>query len=117
MELLPSDKLSANEIAAAKLVKFTEYNPQSQPKIEWPAAFPVIRSYLDQLMRGEGLAPARTSAIDKVLASAEQQTGAARGRVLTALAAEVDRDVAGAKDSARVRTMVAEIRRLAAVSK
>ena len=117
LELQPSDKLSANEIAAAKLVRFTEYNPQSQPRIEWPAAFPVIRSYLDQLVRGEGLAPARTTAIDRVLTSAEQQTGAARGRVLTALAAEVDRDVAGAKDAPRVRAMVAEIRRLAAVSR
>ena len=60
LELPPSDKLSANELAAAKLVKFTEYNPQSQPQIVWPAAFPVIRSYLDQLGRNNGLAAART---------------------------------------------------------
>ena len=31
MELTPSAQLSANEIAAAKLVKMTQYNPQSQP--------------------------------------------------------------------------------------
>ena len=37
MELTPSDKISANEIAAAKLVTFKQYKPQSQPKIEWPA--------------------------------------------------------------------------------
>ena len=55
LELLPSDKLSANELAAAKLVRFTEYNPQSQPHIVWPAAFPVVRSYLDQLVRDNGL--------------------------------------------------------------
>jgi hypothetical protein len=36
---------------------------------------------------------------------------------LNALAAQVDRDVAGAKDQARVRTMAVEIRRLAAASK
>jgi hypothetical protein len=47
LELQPSDQLSANEIAAAKLVTMTEYNPQSQPKFVWPAAFPVVRSYLD----------------------------------------------------------------------
>src|SRR5205085_1694807 len=58
LELLPSDKLSANELAAAKLVRMTEYNPQSQPRIVWPAAFPVVRSYLDQLVRGNGLSSA-----------------------------------------------------------
>src|SRR2546423_14358779 len=34
LELIPSDKLSANEIAAAKLVTLKEYNPQSQPRSE-----------------------------------------------------------------------------------
>ena len=51
LELTPSANLSANEIAAAKLVQFVQYNPQSQPKMTWPAAFVVVRSYLDQLVR------------------------------------------------------------------
>jgi hypothetical protein len=117
LELLPSDKLSANELAAAKLVTFSEYNPQSQPKIEWPPAFPVIRSYLDQLVRGNGLPTERTTAIAKALVAAERQTGAARGTSLTALATQVAADVNGAKDAARVRAMASEISRLAAVSK
>jgi hypothetical protein len=116
-ELTPSPQLSENELAAAKLVKLEEYNPQSQPKLTWPAAFPVVRSYLDQLVRNEGLASDRTTAIAKALDAAEQQKGAARGASLTKLAAQVDRDVKGAKDSARVKTLAAEIRRLAAVSK
>src|SRR5687768_11785379 len=89
LELLPTDQLSANELAAAKLVRWEEYNPQSQPRIVWPAAFPVVRSYLDQLVRGNGLAPARTTAISNALAAAERQTGAARGRALSALATQV----------------------------
>jgi hypothetical protein len=117
LELLPTDKLSKNELAAAKLVKFTEYNPQSQPHIVWPAAFPVVRSYLDQLVRNNGLAAARTTAIGSALDAAEKQAGAARGAALTKLAADVDKDVSGAKDSARVKAMAAEIKRLAAVSK
>lgn len=117
LELQPSDKLSANEIAAAKLVRFEQYNPQSQPRMVWPAAFPVVRSYLDQLVRGNGLAAARTTAIGNALDAAEKLTGAARGTALTTLAGQVDKDVAGAKDGARVKTMAAEIRRLAAVSK
>jgi len=117
LELLPSDKLSANELAAAKLVRFTEYNPQSQPHIVWPAAFPVVRSYLDQLVRDNGLSSDRTTAIAKALDAAEKQTGAARGASLTKLAKSVDGDVAGAKDQARVKSLSAEIKRLAAASK
>jgi hypothetical protein len=117
LELLPSEQLSANELAAAKLVRMEEYNPQSQPRITWPAAFPVVRSYLDQLVRGNGLSSARTSAIDKALTAAEQQSGAARARALTTLAAQVDKDVAGAKDKVRVRKMAEEIRRLASASR
>lgn len=115
LELTPSAQLTANEIAAAKLVTFENYNPQSQPKMTWPAAFVVVRSYLDQLVRNEGLAAARTSAIDADLTAAEQQTGAARATALRALAVKVDADARGAKDAARVRTMAGEIRRLAAV--
>ena len=116
-ELLPSAHLSANEIAAAKLVTFTEYNPQSQPKMTWPPAFVVVRSYLDQLVRGNGLASGRTTAISSALDAAEKKSGASRRTALNALAVQVDRDVQGAKDGARVRTMAGEIRRLATASK
>jgi len=114
LELTPSEHLSANEIAAAKLVQWAEFNPQSQPKIVWPAAFPVVRSYLDQLVRNQGLAPARTTAIASALDAAEKQSGAARRQSLTRLATQVDADAAGAKDQARVKAMAQAIRDLAA---
>ncbi len=117
LELTPSAQLSANEIAAAKLVQFDAYNPQSQPKMTWPPAFVVVRSYLDQLVRNKGLAAERTTAIASALDMAEMKSGAARATDLTKLAQAVDKDVAGAKDGARVRTMAGEIRRLAAASK
>ena len=117
LELTPSDQLSANEIAAAKLVRFDAYNPQSQPKMTWPPAFVVVRSYLDQLVRHSGLAAERTAAISSALDLAEMKSGAARAAALNALAQQVDKDVAGAKDGDRVRTMASEIRRLAAASK
>jgi hypothetical protein len=116
-ELMPSAQLSANELAAAKLVTFQEYKPTSQPKLVWPPAFVVVRSYLDQLVRNNGLASDRTTAISTALDAAEQKSGATRAAALTALAKQVDGDVAGAKDGARVQAMSAEIRRLAAVSK
>ena len=117
LELTPSDKLSANEIAAAKLVVMQEFNPQSQPRIVWPAAFPVVRSYLDQLVRNGGLAAARTAAIGRALDAAEAQSGGARRSALTKLAAQVDADARGAADAPRVRTMAAAIRDLARASR
>jgi len=116
-ELTPSPQLSANEIAAAKLVTLKEYNPQSQPKLVWPAAFPVVRSYLDQLVRNDGLAADRTTAVSAALDAAEKKSGAARGAALTALAKKVDGYASGAKDAARVRMMSGAIKQLAAASK
>ncbi len=113
LELVPGPMLSANEIAAAKLVQWSEFNPQSQPTIVWPAAFPVVRSYLDQLVRNEGLSSARTSAIASALDAAETQGGAARRAALTALAGAVTRDASSAKDGAKVTAMAGAIRDLA----
>lgn len=117
LELRPTDQLSANEIAAAKLVRWAEFNPQTQLKIVWPAAFPVVRSYLDQLVRHNGLAPARTTAIGQALDAAERATGAARRSALETLAAQVDQDAAGAKDGERVKQMAAAMRDLAKATK
>lgn len=91
----------------------TEYNPQSQPRIEWPAAFPVIRSYLDQLTRNKGLSSERITQITTALAQAERQSGAARRAALEKLAGQVDGDAAGAGDPGRVRAAAAAIRVLA----
>lgn len=117
LELVPSEHLSANEIAAAKLVMMDEYNPQAQPRIVWPAAFPVVRSYLDQLARNDGLAGARRTAIAKSLDAAEKATPSARRTALQLLASQVDRDAAGAKDAPRVKAMAAAIRDLAKATK
>ncbi|MEO7042922.1 MAG: hypothetical protein ABI035_11730 [Gemmatimonadaceae bacterium] len=116
-ELMPSDQLSANEIAAAKLVHLTQYNPQSQPHIVWPAAFPVVRSYLDQLVRGNGLDASRTTAIANALDAAEGQTGSQRRVSLQKLAREVTGDVKGAQDQARVKAMAAAMSDLAKATK
>ena len=117
LELTPNDKLSKNEIEAAKLMRQAVYNPQSQTTFEWPPAFVVVRSYLDQLVRNQGLAPARTTAIAAALDAAEAKSGAARKSALTALATQVDADVKGAKDGQRVQWMSDAIKKLAAQTK
>ena len=113
-DLTPTDMLSQNEIDAAKLVHFDLLNPQDQPKIVWPAAFPVARAYVDQLVRGKGLAEARTTKIMADLDAAEKMAGAKRKAALTKLAASVDADAAKAADAVRVRLLAKAVRDLAA---
>ena len=115
--LKPTEFLSQNEIDAANLVHFDQLNAQDQPKIIWPAAFPVVRSYLDQLVRDNGLAAARTTAIGKSVDAAEKLSGAKRAAALNALAVQLDKDAAGAKEAAKVRSMAAATRDLAKASK
>ncbi|MEM7083968.1 MAG: DUF305 domain-containing protein [Pseudomonadota bacterium] len=55
-DLLPSEHLSANEIAAAKLADQGDvFNPQQQYKVTWPAEPAVAMAYMDQLMRENAL--------------------------------------------------------------
>jgi hypothetical protein len=112
-DLTPTDQLSQNEIDAAKLVHFKELNPQDQPKIVWPAAFPVVRSYLDQLARDNGLSADRRTKIGADLDAAEKLTGAKRKSALTKLAASIDKDVASSSDARRVRMTATAVRDLA----
>jgi hypothetical protein len=113
LELTPNEHLSQNEIDAAKLVRMQEYNPQAQPRLVWPAAFPVIRSYLDQLVRNGGLPETRTTAIASAIDAAERASGTARRDQLNRLATDLDRDAAGARDAERVRAMAVAVRALA----
>src|SRR5690606_39822506 len=97
----------------SKLVRFDEFNPQLQPRIEWPASFVVARAYVDQLERGRGLSADRIAAVRGALDRAEREGGEQRRATLTALAAELERDAAGSKDAARVRALTAVVRDLA----
>jgi hypothetical protein len=114
LELTPSDLLSENELAAAKLVRFDEFNPQSQQKITWPASFVVARAYLDQLARGKGLGEARVSAARASIDAAEKLSGAGRRSALNKLAASLERDARSAKDGAKVRALAAVVRKIGA---
>ncbi|HEX7091898.1 MAG TPA: hypothetical protein VF192_17405 [Longimicrobiales bacterium] len=111
-ELVPSEFLSANEIEAAKLVRFEEFNPQHQPRFEWPASFVVARAYVDQLERSRGLSADRIATVRGALDRAEGQSGEQRRAALRALAAELERDAARSSDAARVRALAGVVREL-----
>ncbi len=96
LALLPSDFLSAHEIAAAKLA-YTgqDFNPQQQFQVSWPHEPVVAHAYHDQLLRDGGLA-ARES--DRLTALLELTERALRnGEQDTALGAEL---MAAAEDMA-----------------
>lgn len=113
LEMTPTEFLTQNELDAAKLVRYEQLNPQTQPKIVWPAGFPVVKAYLDQLVRGTGLSARRTTAIAKSVENAEKLSGARQRTALNSLATQLTADVATAKDKKRVTAMAAAVRDLA----
>ena len=112
--LTPSEHLSQNEIDAARLVRVSDFNPQNQRKIEWPASFVVARAYVDQLTRSRGLSGTRSVAVARALDQAERLTGARRRAALTTLATQLDADAQRSGDAAKVRMLAAVVRDLAA---
>jgi hypothetical protein len=90
LELQPSEFLSQNELDAAKLVQIDEFNPQHQPRLHWPAAFVVARAYFDQLVRHDGLSPARTAEVARELDRLDGMAdGAAKRAALAEFATEL----------------------------
>ncbi len=122
LELLPSEYLTRNEIAAAALVAPDTFNAQQQRRIDWPARPVVARAYLDQLGRSETLAAERRLALSNLLdridrlATHGTRTDAALAAELSAAAAELDRDRAGgvARGRERIAALADTLTRLAA---
>lgn len=74
LALVPSEFLTANEIAAAKLAdQGAVFNPQQQFPVRWPAEPMVARAYLDQLARDAALAEPMAAELTQALDLAQQQ--------------------------------------------
>ncbi len=113
LKLVPTDQLSAHEIAAANLVQTALLNPQNQQKNVWPASAHVAHAFLDQLARNDGLAADRRDAIAQAIDAAEAQEGAARAKAYRALVPQVTKAMAGAKDKAKVGMLLGAVKQLA----
>ena len=113
-ELVPSEFLTENEIAAANTVTLDYLNAQGQPHYEWPATFVLARAYLDQLARGNGLPAEQIAEVREELAAAESASGAARQQTLTELARELEADTATSAEAEKVRMLLGVLRELAA---
>ncbi|MEL7201567.1 MAG: DUF305 domain-containing protein, partial [Pseudomonadota bacterium] len=75
-ELVPSDHLTADEIAAANLANQADaFNPQQQLPVSWPAHPAVARAYVDQLMRDEVMNDKDAKALKSTLNTVETKLG------------------------------------------
>jgi len=113
LELLPSEHLSANEIAAAKLVQVAEFNPQNQERITWPADLVVAKAYMDQLVRESNLPPRALRTLQRDLGAAERITsGTRRARAWERVVAQTERLGlnASGKDAERLRGIASTMR-------
>jgi hypothetical protein len=110
--LKPSQFLSENEIAAAKLVRNDVLNAQNQQRIVWPASIVVARAYLDGLVRRDGLRRAWAAPIYAALTRAERQTGNQRRATLAPVITQLTADAVRASDARRVRELIDVLRGL-----
>jgi hypothetical protein len=112
-ELLPSGLISQNELDAARTVHFASYNTQDQQKFVWPPSFALAKAYVDQLERSNGLSAERIKAIRDAIAAAERVNGQQRRTALTQLATQLNGDVAGTTDPAKLKLLSAAVTDLA----
>ncbi|MGR0218860.1 LVIVD repeat-containing protein [Agromyces sp. ZXT2-6] len=89
MELVESDMMSANEIAAAGEIELAEFNAQLQSMLEHDPSFAVARSYVDQAERAGTLSGAQLDKVNKLIDKAEStKAGRSASGLLTAAASE-----------------------------
>ncbi|MFU8811879.1 MAG: LVIVD repeat-containing protein [Balneolaceae bacterium] len=115
-ELIPSDFITANEIEAAKTVRQSVFNPQGQPKLEWPASFYLARAYADQLERNREVDMPFLHAVRTGLAQAERANGSQRTTMLRQLAVEVENHSGGTRNPDKMKRLAQALQELAAAS-
>lgn len=109
LELLPSDFLTVNELAAASQVAPASFNAQQQRRIDWSGRPVVARAYLDQLDRNGSISAERRAAVSDLLERFEQhdadgaQTAGAVAASLDTMAATLERDATAATGRSRAR--------------
>jgi hypothetical protein len=98
--LKPGAQISQNELEAARLIRYEEFNAQQQPGVTHRPSATVARAYLDQLRRSNAIQSARATAITAALDKPDRAQ-------LDALAAQVQQDAASAsgRDVARLKAL------------
>ena len=107
LELLPSELLTENEIAAASIVAPATFNAQDQRRVDWPTRPVIARAYLNQLGRTDELSAGRRSALsgllDRTDAALADGAEAVLAGELTTAASEVRREAGAASGHSQAR--------------
>ncbi len=111
-ELVPSQYISANEIAAANTVVLTYKNAQGQPRYEWPATTALAKAYLDQLERNRELDRSVLSSLRSGLDRVNGLSGRAKTRLINDLATTAERSAGASGNPAKVRQVSEIIKQL-----
>jgi hypothetical protein len=112
LRLVPSEHLSQAEIDAAMQVRFDQFNPQMQPRVEYPANFITARAYVDQLVRSKVFTRERADALRDAMQRAEASSRSPRDLDrLAAMADQIENDAARiqGRDAERMRSLAAAI--------
>lgn len=72
-ELIPSEFLTENEIAAANTVQMEYLNAQKQPTYRWPPSFVLARAHVDQFERKGTMSSDEIASLRAEIDEAEQQ--------------------------------------------
>ena len=96
LRLVPSEYLSAAEIAAAEAVQADVINPQTQTRIVWADSPDVANAYLDQLTRANAIEAGLAGRVNTAIS--QWRSGGRRDRAgATALSAALTTAAAAAK--------------------
>jgi len=101
-ELTPTERLTQNEIDAAKTVRVAELNVQNQQKIEWPRKLVVAKAYVDQLERSQAMPSDQITSLRQAIQKAETSKKAGG---LKSFASAIDKNVGSAKNPADASRM------------
>ncbi len=112
-ELIPSEFITENEIAASNTVRIDYFNPQGQPKFHWPPSFALARAYLDQLERDRELDLDSINSIRDRLTEAEKHVGPAKADLLKELAADIENTAGESSNSDKMIKLADKLRGLA----
>jgi hypothetical protein len=112
LELTPTEKLTQNEIEAARSVQVTELNVQNQQRFVWPRKLVVAKAYIDQLERSGGLSAEQIANLREAIGKAEASKKDMKK--LKKFGSSIAKDAGRAKtpaDSARLAALAEILRR------
>ncbi len=108
LTVLPSEHLSAHEIAAAKTVQLDEHNAMSMRMYQWEPSIVVARAHLDQLVRNGDIADNKADNITQSLDRAENPRNA-KGYYRAQLQAALNQTDAGNPAHAALRQAIQDL--------